>query len=460
MLILLTVLSISSLYFPLAKVDGNYLWQPLALVLLVIIAFCVHSLVLLPILLRKKNIGKYITWTAIAFLAFYLLTLWFHALQTSATTYTLDWTRPDPIEVAIYGAAELFWIFVVAFIPATAASLIYYILLLDKKEREELFFSKYAEPYINILILFPIFLLFIFNFASTFEYRMKLFYELLLFSLYFYLNAIFFVKQKNIGKFLFLNVLAFVVLVAGTVTIYSVGFLKVNLWDLSIIFFVIFSLSYFYGYIRIKLKTSEKLFDLKLGAKESELSLLKSQVNPHFLFNTLNTIYATALEENASRTAESTAKVANLIRYMQNDINKDLIPLENEVGYLKNFISIQKLRSGIPLDVRTDFRNLENKEISPGLLIPFVENAFKYGLNGFDPMHFSISVHSDERNIYFQCINSYKEGQENSKTGEGFGIGIKNARKRLKLVYPTNHTLQIDDSGNVFKVNLQITTKK
>jgi sensor histidine kinase YesM len=372
----------------------------------------------------------------------------------------MDWTRFDPLEVAIDRSFELFYIHLIGFIPATAVSLVYYLLLLEKKEREELFSSKYAEPYIAILLLFPIFILSIVNFASTAEDRMKLFYELLLLSLYFFLNACFFVKEKKNIKFIFLNLLSLVGLTAGTAAIYSLGFLQGNLMDLSLIFSLIFSLSFFYGYIRIKLKTSEKLFDLKLGAKESELSLLKSQVNPHFLFNTLNTIYATALEENASRTAESTAKVASLIRYMQNDINKDFIPLGNEVQYLKDFISIQKLRSGVPLDVKTDFKHFENKLISPGLLIPFVENAFKYGLNGSLPPRIFISLHCDERNIYFQCMNSYEAGLQISKTGEGFGIGIKNARNRLKLVYPKRHSLQIDDCGNIFKVDLQISIAK
>jgi hypothetical protein len=406
--ILLAVLYNTSSLFPLTEEDGNYLWQDLALALLVTSAFYVQSLVLLPILLKKGNTAKYLTWTAIAFIVFYLLSLWFHALRTSATAYRMDWTRIDPLELATDRSSELFWIHLIGFIPATAVCLVYYLLLLEKKEREELFSSRYAEHYINILLLFPIFILLIVNFSFTAEDRMKLFYELLLLSLYFYLNACFLVKEKKTGKFILLNVLSLAGLIAGTAAIYTSGFLLANLLNLSIIFFVIFSLSCFYGYIRIKLKTSEKVFDLKLGAKDSELTLLKSQVNPHFLFNTLNTIYATALEENASRTAESTAKVASLIRFMQNDISKELIPLNNEVQYLKDFISIQKLRSAVPLEVKRDFQNFENKQISPGLLIPFVENAFKYGLKGSAPRVFQFPYIAMKKTFIFSALTAMK----------------------------------------------------
>nr|WP_262916292.1 sensor histidine kinase [Aestuariivivens marinum] len=217
----------------------------------------------------------------------------------------------------------------------------------------------------------------------------------------------------------------------------------------------LFLVSLTYGYIRVKIKNQDNI----LEAKESELSLLKSQVNPHFLFNTLNTLYSTALEENAKKTAQSTAKLASLIRYMQEDINKDFIPLESEVKYLKDYMNIQELRCAIAPQIETEFSNIENHTISPGLLIPFVENAFKYGIDPSKPSTLKVSVVCNENTINFECINSYNDAFKTYYKEQGFGIGIKNAKQRLELVYPKKHTFSINKTDHLFSVNMSINTK-
>ena len=199
---------------------------------------------------------------------------------------------------------------------------------------------------------------------------------------------------------------------------------------------------------------------MRLGAKESELQLLKAQVNPHFLFNTLNILYATALDENALKTAESTANLASLLRYMQEDISKDFIPLGNEIKYLQDYISIQKLRCAVPPKVAVQFKNTENHVISPGLLIPFVENAFKYGIDPSAASTLRLSVICDENTIHFECVNSYDDTFKTYYKEQGFGIGIKNAKQRLELVYPKKHTLETAKENAVFSVKLSITTKE
>jgi len=221
--------------------------------------------------------------------------------------------------------------------------------------------------------------------------------------------------------------------------------------------FIDYTLSFIYGFIRHRIKNKS----IALDAKESELKLLKSQVNPHFLFNTLNTLYSTALEENAPKTAESTAKLASLIRYMQEDINKDFIPLENEIKYLENYISIQKLRCFIEPDIETKFIHIENHKLSPGLLIPFVENAFKYGIDPSKKSKLSVSIICEKNTISFECINTYDENYKTYYKEQGFGIGIKNAKQRLELVYPKKHTIDIKKENNIFsvKINLNITNK-
>ena len=219
---------------------------------------------------------------------------------------------------------------------------------------------------------------------------------------------------------------------------------------------LIYLMSFIYGYFRLKIKNKGKILALQLENKESELGLLKSQVNPHFLFNTLNTLYSTALEENATKTAESTAKLASLIRYMQEDINKDFIPLENEIKYLQDYINIQKLRCSIVPDVETKFNAIEKHKISPGLFIPFVENAFKYGIDPSKKSKLSVSVICDTTSINFECINSYDVNFKSYNKEEGFGIGIKNAKQRLSLVYPKKHSIEIKKESAIFSVKIKI----
>ena len=219
---------------------------------------------------------------------------------------------------------------------------------------------------------------------------------------------------------------------------------------------VILSISSFYAYFRTKAGIGGMSLNLQLQAKEAELKLLKAQINPHFLYNTLNTLYATALEEDAPRTAESTVKLANLLRYMQEDMAKDFIPLKSEVEYLKDYISIQKIRCEVEPTVRTVFTGIERHVISPGLFIPFVENAFKYGIDPTQPSHLAISIICLESAISFTCANSFNEGYTIDYREKGFGIGIENTRRRLKLVYPENHTFEIEKSDRLFTVRISI----
>jgi sensor histidine kinase YesM len=284
---------------------------------------------------------------------------------------------------------------------------------------------------------------------------------LTLFSVIFYINTFYvtplLIKKQQKTKYWFL-ILFMVVLYFLSVYLivrYDTG----SIFSIFSVFVLIYALSFVYGYVRIKIISKEKLFTLKLGAKDSELQLLKSQVNPHFLFNTLNTLYSTALEEKAEKTAQSTAKLASLIRYMQEDINKDFIPLQNEIKYLNDYINIQELRCAVKPNIETEFVNIKNHNISPGLLIPFVENAFKYGIDPSKPSSLKVSVVCNENTINFECVNSYKTDFKTYYKEQGFGIGIKNAKQRLELIYPKKHTFSISKQEELFSVNMSINTK-
>lgn len=229
------------------------------------------------------------------------------------------------------------------------------------------------------------------------------------------------------------------------------------IFTLTAVLFLTLFLSFVYAYLR-KIKAKERSFNLKLGSKESELRLLKSQVNPHFLFNSLNALYATALLENAPRTSESIAKLASLIRYMQKDMNEHFIPLKNEIKYIQDYVAIQKIRSAVEPQVELRFENFEHYTISPGLFIPFVENAFKYGIDPSKPSKLAVSVCCAEDCITFECINTYHTDYKTYDREEGFGIGIKNTKQRLELVYPKNYTLEIKKQNGIFSVTMSINT--
>ncbi len=192
---------------------------------------------------------------------------------------------------------------------------------------------------------------------------------------------------------------------------------------------------------------------------KADLQLLRSQINPHFLFNALNTLYGTALRENASDAAAGIQKLGDMMRFMLHDNHLDAIPLEREVEYLQNYIDLQKLRIQtqpdiqITHDIQTERCPLS---IAPMLLIPFVENAFKHGISLRNPSWIRIALACEEGVIRFTVSNSVHPHQPGDPEQQHSGIGLQNVRERLALVYPGKHSLQITDDGQEFAIALTI----
>jgi len=189
--------------------------------------------------------------------------------------------------------------------------------------------------------------------------------------------------------------------------------------------------------------------------KEAELQQLRSQVNPHFLFNSLNTVYAFSLKENNPKTAECIAKLANLMRYLIDDMDKDKIPVEKEMDYLRDYINLQKIRCSVDHRIAFD-TEIEQPGfmIAPMLMIPFVENAFKHGMNPNKASDLSIKIQVKENRFVFVIENSVDKSFEAYYKEKGFGIGIQNVRQRLAYIYPNQHTLSIADTQDKFIVFL------
>jgi len=210
-----------------------------------------------------------------------------------------------------------------------------------------------------------------------------------------------------------------------------------------------------------RLENSNEITSLKteLGKSDASLSFLQSQINPHFLFNALNTLYGTALQENAERTGEGIQKLGDMMRFMLHENVQDKISLTRDVDYLENYIALQKLRtsrsSSIKIETQID-EQLNNFEITPMLLIPFVENAFKHGISLQHPSHIKITLQTKENTLYFDVHNSIHIKSDNDPEKLKSGIGLANVKQRLALLYRGKHELIIRESAKEFFIHLTI----
>ena len=196
-----------------------------------------------------------------------------------------------------------------------------------------------------------------------------------------------------------------------------------------------------------------------LVKSKADLQFLRSQINPHFLFNTLNTLYGTALQEGAANTASGIQKLGDMMRFMLHDNARDFIQMNREIEYMKNYISFQKLRTQssntITIEDNIEEQNCPHR-IAPMLLIPLVENAFKHGISLKEKSWIKIKLNCDEKEIRFEVRNSLHPGHVNDTEKEKSGIGLKNVNDRLKLIYPDKHEFTIDKNNNEFLVKLLI----
>lgn len=187
--------------------------------------------------------------------------------------------------------------------------------------------------------------------------------------------------------------------------------------------------------------------------KNSELQALKTQINPHFIFNSLNNIYS-LVYQNSEKALPAIQELSQLLRYSTKDLEKDFIPLEKEIGYLESLIALEKLRIKNP-ELLIINKNMKHPHlnISPMLLVPFVENAFKHG--DFRGKGFNLKISVDDQILNFHLQNFKKQGSKDSLSG----IGINNVKKRLEILYPKKHELNITDTESEFSVDLKIDLK-
>lgn len=187
---------------------------------------------------------------------------------------------------------------------------------------------------------------------------------------------------------------------------------------------------------------------------EAELNFLKSQINPHFLFNSLNSVYF-LIDKNNTEARESLHKFSDMLRYQLYEMKGNKIPVEREINYLQDYVDLQKLRKDDAFSVSfTSSPSVTGFLIEPLLLVPFVENAFKHVSSHADKENF-IRINLDRQNG--QVIFSAENSKDRERTNDTYsGIGLSNVKRRLELLYPGKHELMIKEEENVYKVNLKI----
>ena len=202
-----------------------------------------------------------------------------------------------------------------------------------------------------------------------------------------------------------------------------------------------------------------KPWQILFREKQAELAGLQAQINPHFLFNALNTLYASAINEDAPKTSEGIQKLSDMMRFMLHENNQHKIDIRQEVTYLKNYIDLQQLRvSGLKdFELKTDLDDtLCLQSIAPMLLVPFVENAFKHGISMRQKSWIDVKLRCDGKKLYFSVFNSFYPKSTNDPERKSSGIGLENVKKRLQLLYPQHHQLTIHQTEREFSVNLEI----
>lgn len=255
-----------------------------------------------------------------------------------------------------------------------------------------------------------------------------------------------------------------------TISVYNISFLYLSDWffpgyylvgiydPLEVMGFAVFFLlisssiefshSWFEG-----LRAKNRVSELETEKIASELKALRAQVNPHFLFNSLNTIYSETLKKS-DKAPILILKLSDMLRYVVDKMDQELVSLDEEVEYLKNFIELHKERLNEPSKLKFSISgDYESLKIAPLLLLNFVENAFKHADLTDDESYISIDLSTRKKQLMLKCANSFFHSD--SKTNSS-GSGIENANRRLELAYPKRHSLQIKETDNTYHLKLKL----
>ncbi|MBX2952747.1 MAG: histidine kinase [Leadbetterella sp.] len=273
-----------------------------------------------------------------------------------------------------------------------------------------------------------------------------------------------FLKDRNFLKYILSFAFFFCLCVGTYIFIKRMETQGTRIHDMfsSTRFLVHYSLTVLFIVIFISmLRFVEEWFGIEARKQEieneklnTELRFLKEQINPHFLFNTLNSLYYLAIIQSA-RTPEVIEKLSQMMRYMLYDSNRPKVQLPQEIEYMQNFIELEKMRIEKPIPITFEISgDVSSIRIVPLILNTFLENAFKHGLNNHSTNGFiRIMIHADPNLLIFMVENSKPEHPDSK---EKSGIGLQNVKRRLELSYPEKHNLEITEDENHYKIILTL----
>lgn len=290
----------------------------------------------------------------------------------------------------------------------------------------------------------------------------------LIYISYFYLNALVFIPRlfykRKYKEFAVANVLSFIGVVFITwLSLFQL--IKQSNFSLSghvlfnVFFFLFFlAASTAYRMIKDRTKADRIAREKETENLKTELSLLRSQASPHFMFNVLNNMVAMA-RKKSELLEPSLLKFSSLMRYMLYEADEDKVLLEKEIEYLHSYIDLQQQRFGKNVQVKVDIDKADgNYEIEPMLLIPFVENAFKHGTGMIENAFIDVLLNAENGILNFSVQNKFDPSSSEIRDKTS-GIGLTNVKRRLNLLYGNKHKLSISQKDNWFTVSLQLNLK-
>lgn len=233
------------------------------------------------------------------------------------------------------------------------------------------------------------------------------------------------------------------------------GNLKARIYDNVIPHFFLVVAGAAFKLMFDQINLQKKIAELAKEKAEAELNFLKSQINPHFLFNSLNSVYF-LIDKNNPEAREALHKFSDMLRYQLYEAGGDKIPIEKEISYLRDYVHLQQLRKDENYKVKLNCSpEVKNFSIEPLLLISFVENAFKHISHKADGTNFiQLDLTRSNGNFEFMIENTCESGINNKE--QSGGIGMKNVKRRLELLYPATHELVVENKPETFKVNLKL----
>ena len=293
------------------------------------------------------------------------------------------------------------------------------------------------------------------------------------FMLVFYINYFllvdYFLFSKHTWRFILCNVVL-IAIVMGVVHIFMqmlpppMGFHPHHRdWNETLGFFLVNALLYMLvAGLSVAIRMTANWYQLESSKRElekskaeAELQNLKSQLNPHFLFNTLNNIYS-LIAFSPEKAQKAVHDLSRLLRYVLYDSNQPEVPLEKELDFIRNYVELMRIRLPQHVELETNIAEANpGSSIAPLLFISLIENAFKHGVSNSKPSFIHIDIHQDHGRIVCDISNSYFP-KDNNQDKSGSGIGLQNLRRRLELLYPSRHIFTYGQDGEKYNSLLEI----